>query len=206
MRHGKASPIVAVALSLATPLVLWPTNVIAGEICVPTPPESPDITVSYVDDVQADRTKVWSASATYELSTGDIGEAYITVDSNNTGEAYFAINGEIVSHTTISQTEQRRGPTFVSWAPDELDYPPEVLVELMQAAAGEMMINGMIPQEFKCSDFGKKAVRVAKYLWIAASAAVGAACTMATGAAIPCAAGATALGAIGADVAEDHCD
>jgi hypothetical protein len=178
----------------------------AGEICMPTSRATPDIQVFYADDVQADRTKVWSASATYELSTGDLGEAYILVDSNETGEVYFAINGEIVSHTSISGHVPGRGPTYVSWAPEQLDYPHEALVELMQVSAGDVMLDGMIPQEFKCSDFGKKAVRVAKYLWIAASAAAGAACTMATGAAIACGAGAVVLGAAGADAAEDYCD
>ncbi len=87
----------------------------AGELCVPlTPEQAPsDVEIFQFDGERPDGVTYWGVSAIYPLSTGDVGEANFLVDSDGVGEAFLAINGEIVSHTSIEYREVG-GPTLVS--------------------------------------------------------------------------------------------
>ena len=180
-----------------------------GQLSTPIPLAPSHADVSYFDDVRADGSLVWGAQATYELSTGDVGEIYVVIDSGGTGEAYLAINGDIVAHASVSDdaVAGSGGPTTIDWSPAQLDYSAELLAELMQGPAAGMMINRMIPQEFKCSDFGKKAVKGAKYAWFAVTGALTAACcgTLTVGCLV-CAGSAAAAAGAGADALDEYCE
>lgn len=178
-----------------------------GQLCTPIPPAPSYVDVSYFDDARADGSYVWGAEATYELSTGDLGEMYIVIDSGGAGEAYLAINGNIVAHASVSPDDAvSGGPTAAWWSSPQLNYSAELLAELMQGPAAGM-INRMIPQEFKCSPFGKKAVKGAKYAWFAVTGALTAACcgTLTVGCLV-CAGGAAAAAGAGADALDEYCE
>lgn len=60
----------------------------AGEpICSPLPPEPRRIDAHPFATTTADGTRAWGSGATYELSSGDVGEAFIVVDELGAGEA-----------------------------------------------------------------------------------------------------------------------
>lgn len=51
------------------------------------------------DSARADGTPVWSSSASYELSTGNIAEVYVEIDGTGSGEIEIAIDGDTIVHS-----------------------------------------------------------------------------------------------------------
>jgi hypothetical protein len=185
----------------------------AGEYCAPLPPAASVVDSDHSEDIQADGTKSWSSTVIYTLSTGETAEAVVTFDSRQTGEVYFAVDGEIVVYVTYAESDEpganlSRGLATRSWAAPELAERQAMTAELLQESVGELLFTGLIPQATKCSDFGKGVMRGLKYLWIGATAAAGAACCAGTGivGCAACAAGAAAAGTAGAEAANNHCD
>ncbi len=154
----------------------------------------------------------WGTIATYELSSGDTAEALLNVDSLGRGEAYLAINGDIISHVAIEYTAGvgERSSKMTTWLPDEdeIAYPPELIAELVHGDVGDAILNRLVPQEFKCSRFGKKALKAGKYMWIGLVAASGTVCCMATAEiACPACVGAAAIGvAAGSEAIDGYCE
>jgi hypothetical protein len=182
------------------------------EVCSQLPQDA-IVTDSQFDHwTQSDGTEVVVAYTSYVLTTGDEAFAYVVFDSNDAGEVYYGLNGDVVLHTSYreSSTLPRTGtgPVTETWVnPVLFRYPQEALVELSQDSVGTILLGGLVPQPFKCSAWGKKVLKGAKYLWVGASAAVGAACCAGGGVGcILCAAGAAAAGQAGADVADGYCD
>jgi hypothetical protein len=93
-------------------------------------------------------------------------------------------------------------------APD-VDLPPQVLAELAnENVANEIFAGIGGPQLFPCSDFGKRAVKAAKYLWVGLMGAAIPVCCAATGGVgcVACGA-ATAIGGLaGTEAADGYCD
>jgi hypothetical protein len=201
-------------LGAALVSLLTPTRALAaGEFCAPLPPEASIVDSNQFEDVKSDGSTTWSSTVTYSLSTGEVAEAVLTFDSLQTGEMYFAVDGEIVVHVTFSQAAEpganlERGFATRSWADPDLAEQPALVAELLQESVGDILLDGMIPQPIKCSGFGKGVMRGVKYLWIGATAAAGAACCAGTGivGCAACAAGAAAAGTAGAEAANNHCD
>jgi hypothetical protein len=114
------------------------------------------------------------------------------------------VDGEALVHVT----SDGHGDTTTLVAPD-IDLPPPVIAQLSHAiVAGEIFAGIGGPQEFPCSDFGKKAVKAAKYLWVGVSAAVGIVCCIGgvtVGCAV-CGAAAAVSGEWGGDIADEYCD
>jgi hypothetical protein len=177
------------------------------EVRVPLPSAPSHVEVTHFDDVRADGSHVWGAAAMYELSTGDIGEAYVEGDDLGNGEAYYAINGEIVAHATVTVGDGAEGPITSSWSPNDSSYSPEVLAELMHRRVVELMINGTMPREFECSPFGKTVLKAVKYAVYGTATAVTAACCGAvTPGCLVCAFSAGGAAAAAGDALDDYCE
>jgi hypothetical protein len=189
-----------VSLSLFSLFFAMPTQAAAEDLPTQAVPEVQILDVAADETVQLDGLRVRWTSVTYELSTGHEAEMFVEVDDHGRGDAYILLEGEELMHVA---TDEHGGTT--TWVASDIDLSPKVLTELTAANLPDEIFAGMDPQEFKCSDFGKKAVRAAKYLWIGANTALGLACC-ATPACIPCGTAATVLGAIGADIADDYCE
>lgn len=177
-----------------------------GLVCVAPAPAPSDVKVSYFSGDRPDGVSYLGASSTYTLSTGDVGEAHIVIDAEGFGEAYFAINGDIVSHTTIEYGEID-GPRLSSWHPPSLNYSAELVAELI-AGATDDLTRRMIPEPIKCSDFGRKATKATKWLFRAAKYATAAACcTLSAGSAcVVCAAGTLLAGDAVEEALDGHCN
>lgn len=184
---------------------------ISDEVCAVAPPEPTNISVAYGQGQRPDGTVFYTASATSTLSTGDMGEANIMVAGDGSGRVSLAINGTIITQGEISVGEYNDDdvlmpPTVHTWTPTEQIYTGELIAELLQGETFAIMMNGMVPQAFKCSSFGRKAVRAGKYLFLAAVGAGAAACGLSTGALVPCGAAGMAAGAAISDGFEGYCE
>jgi hypothetical protein len=169
------------------------------------PPAAVAIDVAGSEGTFDDGTQYWVRTVTYELASGDVGEAHMVIASDGYGTLQISINGEVIASAESSDTEL--GPLLHTWTVPETNYPGDVLAQINQPRVGEELLVGVIPQEFKCSAWGRKAVRMAKYLWIGVSGATGAVCCMATTAGCPlCVAGAGIASAVGTDAANGYCD
>jgi hypothetical protein len=183
--------------------------------CAPPVPEPTSVDVSFFEGERVDGVRYWGGTANYVLTSGDIGEARLLVDSDGVGEASFAINDQIVAHAAITNDGDNcgydgvdAGPSVQTWSSADLGYSADLLAELLQTEVAVDMINGMVPQEFKCSPFGRKAVKAAKYLWVGAVAAAGTTCCAASsgvGCAL-CIGGAAAASQAGVDAANGYCE
>jgi hypothetical protein len=203
-----ATTILASLLAFSTPpetpsVVSAPSD----QVCTSLPPAPSNVDVVYFDDVRADGTRGWSAAATYELSTGDLGEAYLEGDSAGNGEVYFVLNGTIVTHTKVTIDEETDGMNTSSWSPYDSDYSPELLAELMHPRVVDVMVNGMGPEEFKCSNFGKKVMKAVKYaVYGAATAITAACCGTVTPGCLVCAFSAGSGAAAAGDAFDNYCE
>jgi hypothetical protein len=171
----------------------------AERICAPAPSTPTRIEATPFEATRADGSRSWGAEATYELSSGDIGEAFMVLDSDGSGEAQLMINGEIVAHVAVETPTSSPTPVVTSWMPESVNYSPEVIAEIMQVDLPRVLAEN-IPQEFKCSGWAKRALKAGKYLWagaITAAAPVGC---------IVCAGVAGTVGAVIYDKLENHCD
>ena len=110
---------------------------------------------------------------------------------------------EIAFHPATGQT------VTTTWHPPEASAAPEAIAEMMSVDLPLVVVDGL-PQEFKCSPFGKKAMRFAGALWRAGVAAAGVTCCALTapslvGCAI-CAAGSATGIYEGGKVIDEHCE
>lgn len=196
------------AIVLGSFLALHPVG--ADPPCSTAPPSTAvDAKILATDSgelEQDNRLRVRWVSITYELSTGHEAEVYLAVDALGRGEMHLFVEGEVIVYTDYNHDE--RGGT-TTWAAERVDLPDEALVELVvPASVGELVIAtlGSGPQETKCSDFGKKVVKVAGYLWVGLTAAASAPCC-AAGISCPACLGASAVaGLYGYEVAQGYCD
>jgi hypothetical protein len=174
---------------------------------------APDVTgVQFLNWTEADGTRVMTGHVTYTLSGDNEGSVYFAFNDRNEGEAYYAINGEVVAHASYTETPGGFtgvvGPHVETWVAPNLQCSSELIGELTQESVGSVLLDGLVPQPFNCSEWGQKVMRGVKYLWIGVSTAVGAACCTASGgvACVVCAGAAAVAGAAGADAADGHCD
>jgi hypothetical protein len=181
--------------------------------CAPLPPQTTILDSDLAERVQADGTTLWTSTVVYALSTGQTAEAVLSYTSDQTGDMSFAIDGEVVvfvRYAAADDSSAQFGHGFgtQSWASPSLALHQEVTAELLQESVGQVLMRGLVPQEMKCSKFGKGVVAGMKYLWIGATAAAGAACCAGTGiiGCGACATGAAAAGFAGVDAANGHCD
>lgn len=191
------------AFSLLAPMPA--AAAVPHDICVQPPPAAKVTDVASGQDEQPNGIQVRWASVTYVLSTGHEAEVYVEVDGRGRGEGYIYVEGDPIVHVSYD-TDARGGTT--SWTAPDIDLPQQALAELAQSDVAEELFSGLGgPQETKCSEFGKGAVKVTKYLWIGLVAAAGVACCGATTGGCPaCVGAATVAGAVGNDIADGYCD
>jgi hypothetical protein len=195
-------------------LLLTPAQAQAtGDFCAPLPCEASIVHASQSETVETDGVTRWSSTVTYTLSTGETAEAALSFANNQTGEVHFAIDGEVIVHSSYSESAEPganldRGLVTRSWTAPDLSERQELVAELLQESVGEILIAGLVPQAIKCTSLAKGVMRGLKYLWVGATAAAGAACCAGTGilGCAVCAAGAAAAGTAGAEAANNHCD
>ena len=186
-----------------------PANVTApadGQVCVTAPPAPERIDAQPFQSTAADGTRSWGATATYRLSTGDLGEAFMVLDDDGSGEAQLMIDGEIIAHAAV--TVDSDGQLIVTtWQPSSMSHSPAALAEMMQVDLPGI-VAGSLPQEFKCSDWGRKVMKAGKYMAVGLIGAGMAACCIASqGLACIACGGATAVGTLGViEFADGYCD
>jgi hypothetical protein len=148
----------------------------------------------------------FSVSREYPLSTGDVGEVFVTADTDGNGHAYFAINGDLVAAATVTVVDGEE-PEPQTWTASGELYAPELVAELVQHEAVTDLAADMVPEEFKCSRFGRKVLKAAKYaMYGTATALTAACCSTVTPGCLVCAFGAGAgAGAIG-DAFDAYCE
>jgi hypothetical protein len=152
---------------------------------------------------QPDGLRVRWASTTYELSSGQEAELFVEVDDRGRGDGLIYVDGEALVHVTTDGN----GDT-TTWVAPDVDLPPQVLAELANGNVANEVFAGLGPQEFPCSDFGKKAVKAAKYIWKGLTIAAGAACCsggFGVGC-VACAIAADIAKDAGSQAADDYCD
>jgi hypothetical protein len=191
-----------------------PANVTAsvdGQVCVAAPPAPKRIDAQPFESTATDGTRSWGATATYRLSTGALGEAFMVLNDDGSGEAQLMIDGEIIAHVAIELPGSGPEPVsaLTTWLPASVSASPDALAEMMQVDL-PVIVAGSIPQEFKCSPWAKKMLRAGKYMWTGLVTAGIAACCAGTGVLTPgcviCAGGLGAGGAYVGDKLGDHCD
>jgi hypothetical protein len=198
----KAIPKLLVCLPM---LCVAPTRVAAEDVTVEAPPEANILDVAADETSQPDGLRSRWTSVAYELSTGHEAEMFVEVDERGRGVGYIFVDGEVLVHVT---TDAQGGTT--TWVAPDMDLPHQARAELVPSNLADEIYSGLgdDPQEFKCSEFGKSAVRAAKYLWIGLSTATGIVCCLppATPACVVCGSAAGVAGAIGADIADEYCE
>jgi hypothetical protein len=143
---------------------------------------------------------VWSSSASYELSTGDLAELRMEIDGAGVGEIEIAIDGDTIVRSWSD------GSGVETWTPDSSGYSPEVIHEAMMMAATTVLPQSL-PQAFPCSEYGKKVLKAGKYIWGMTVAAAGVLCCTAAGGGCPlCVAGAWAAHEAGGEALDNYCD
>jgi hypothetical protein len=144
-----------------------------------------------------DGVRFASVDLTYVLSDGALGEVYLVVDARGEGEMVLAIDGEIVGAATTGTR-----PVFLNPAVD-----PDLMAELLSLLAREDP-ECLIPLEFECSDFGRKATAATRWLFKTATYVTAAACcTLSSGVAcVVCSTGALVGGDYVDERFANHCD
>jgi hypothetical protein len=180
-----------------------------GQVCVTTPAAPKRVDAQPFESTAIDGTRTWGATATYQLSTGALGEAFMVLSDDGSGEAQFMIDGEIIAHVAIESPGSGPEPVsaLTTWLPASVSASPDAIAEMMQVDL-PVIVAGSIPQEFKCSDWGRKVMKAGRYIVGAGlAAAAGACCAASKGLACSaCAAGAwTANEAVG-EFANGYCD
>jgi hypothetical protein len=184
----------------------------------PVPPSDTAAPVAYAAPVvEADeytspsgnRTR-W-ASATYLLPDGKLAEVFLLADDRASGEAIISVDGEAIASSSFDPTI---GVTrWISSEPGTRERAAAAMAAI-SAGGGDQLLDAFLPddaQEFPCSGYGKKVLKVAKYLWVAASYAVGGACCIGATAAtalgcIACAGAAGVAGHAGTEALDGYCD
>lgn len=206
-------------LLISAVLVAPPTTVNSpwspDEVCAAGPSAPANIEISFSDNALPGGLRVLSASAVYELSNGDLAEAYLEADSSGYAELSIAIDGEVVMRSAAEPARVLPGAendnsddlSLTSmWDELDADYPPQLLAELIHHDVLAAMTIGMVPEEFKCSRFGKRVMKAAKYATYGVATAVTAACcTSVSPACLACAFSAGAAGGAIGDAFDDYC-
>lgn len=187
---------------MTLPLVFAaPTQAAAGESAEP-PPDVNILDVAAGELQQTPRVR-WTSVA-YELSTGHEAELFVEVDDRGRGAADIYVDGEVV----VQVTTDGDGGTTTWFAPD-IALPPEALAQLAAVNVASEIFAGIddVPT-FECSEFGKGAVKAAKYLWYGLTGALtGACCLGGVGVGcVVCGAAAAAAAEMGGDVADEYCE
>jgi hypothetical protein len=152
--------------------------------------------------LRPDGLRVRWASTTYELSSGQEAELFVEVDELGRGDGLIYVDGEALVHVIVD------GGT-TTWVAPDVDLPPQTLAQLAHANVANEIFSGIGgPQEFPCSDFGKKAVKAAKYLWVGLlGAAIPVWCAATGGVGCPACGAAAAVGSLaGVEAADGYCD
>lgn len=102
---------------------------VGEQICASVPPAPPRLELSQFD---AGDGRMWGVDGSYLLSTGDVGEASFVIDLDGNGEAYLAINGDIVAHAIVHIDPATAQPLTTTWWPEQVEYPPELIAELIR--------------------------------------------------------------------------
>lgn len=175
-------------------------------ICASLPPAPERIDAQPFAATATDGTRSWGATASYLLSSGDVGEVLMVLGEDGTGEAQLMINGEIIAQVAMELPSPDDGPVLTTWMPASVKHPPEVIAELMRVDLPAVLAESL-PQEFKCSGWAKKLLKAGKYLWTGAVAAGGVTCciTVSPGCVL-CAGTAAVVGEYVHDKLENHCD
>ncbi|MFO7566892.1 MAG: hypothetical protein R6X02_29885 [Enhygromyxa sp.] len=178
-------------------------------LCLPIPAKPVVKEVEPFSEVRADGSRSLGAIATYSLSSGDTGEAFLVIDSTGIGEAQIMINGTIVAQASIADDPAMGRAVVTTWYPADVNFPPEVIAEMIRVDLPAILAE-QIPQEFKCSGWGQKVTKAASVLFRATAYAAGGACCAATGASIVgcaiCAAGSGVVADEVGKVIDNHCD
>jgi hypothetical protein len=167
------------------------------------PPE-PTITDVAAGELTETGRRVRWASVTYDLLTGHQAETFAEVDDRGHGWWWIYVEGEAVVHVT---TDEHGNTT--TWTADNINLPPEALVQLMSAQVAADVFAGLIPEAkgFPCSEFGKGVLKAAKYVWVATATTLQLACCVGgvgVGCLV-CAVGGALAGEAGSDALEDYC-
>ena len=177
------------------------------QVCAPVAPRPERVDAQPFSSTAADGTQTWGATTTYQLSTGELGEAFMVVDSKGAGEVQLMIDGEIIAHVEISLEPATGQPVTTTWHPPEVTVAPEAIAEAMWIDL-PTIVAGTIPQEFKCSAWGRKVMKAGRYMVGAGLAASAAACCLASQgvACLACAGGAWVVNEAAGEFANGYCD
>lgn len=200
--------ILAASLLASSPSTSQDVGAAEGPICAAVPTAPQRIEVTHWRDTADDGTRILDAAATYRLSSGDIGEAFLSIDGEGSGEAQLMINGDIIAHVAIEMPTSREGPVLTTWMPPSVDYPPELIAELIMVDLPAVLAEQM-PQEFKCSPFGKKVTKAASLLFRATAYAASVVCCLppiGTTTCVVCVVGAGLAGDEIGDHIDEHCE
>ncbi|MFO7563577.1 MAG: hypothetical protein R6X02_13100 [Enhygromyxa sp.] len=112
-----------------------PANVTApvnGQVCVAAPPAPKRIDARLFESMATDGTRSWGATATYRLSTGALGEAFMVLNDDGSGEAQLMIDGEIIAHVAIESpgSSPEPVPVITTWLPASVSASPDALAEI----------------------------------------------------------------------------
>lgn len=169
------------------------------------PPEPAVLEVASDEVLQPDGRRVRWASVTYELSNGHEAEVFVEVDERGHGDGLIYVEGEALLHVTTNDHG-----TATTWVAPDIDMPPQLIAELGAVNVANEIFAGIgnEPLAFPCSEFGKKVVRFAKYLWVGMVGAAGGACCVASGGAacIVCGAATGVAQLAGTEAADGYCE
>jgi hypothetical protein len=79
------------------------------------------------ESMATDGTRSWGATATYRLSTGAVGEAFMVLDDDGSGEAQLMIDGEIIAHVAIESPGS--SPVITTWLPASVSASPDAVTD-----------------------------------------------------------------------------
>lgn len=170
-----------------------------------TPDAAPVVEADEYTTPAGHRTR-W-ASAKYVLPDGKLAEVFIIADDTASGEATISVDGEAVASSSFDE----RGVThWVSSVPGTSERAAAA-VRAIGDRGGNELLDAFIPeapQEFPCSDYGKKVVGVAKHIWGGMMVAAGAACCYSSGllACVGCAVAADKAKDFSYEGFENYCD
>lgn len=178
-----------------------------AEVCASVPESPTRIGSQPFSSTAADGTQTWGAEATYQISSGEVGEALMAIDSDGTGEVQLMIDGEIIAHVAVAIDSATGQPVTTTWHPPEVSASPEAIAELLRVDL-PAIVAGSLPQEFKCSAWGRKVMKAGRYMVGAGLAAATAACCVVSQgvACFACAAGGWTANEAAGEFADGYCD
>ncbi|PRQ04250.1 hypothetical protein ENSA5_08990 [Enhygromyxa salina] len=170
----------------------------------PPPPGTPPTVTGAEYITDEDHTVRW-ASVTYELPSGEIAEAVMSVDLQTaSGEAWVSVDGELIADATLAAD----APGVETWSTTEHPLAPAVLDGLQASGAADLMFDQFLggPMEFPCSKWGKAVLRAGKYIWVGAVAATAAVCCGAVASCPACMTAGAVTSLAGTEALDGYCD